>query len=87
MGKNEYCWSRHPNWLALRLAKMLLINYLRYEGHKRIEIVERRLLSIYDGAMTNYSCISISNILETHFESLPLAKLKICELGTSARLF
>ena len=46
---------------------MLIINYLRCEGLIILKIVERRLLTIYDGAMANYSCISSYNILQTHF--------------------
>eukprot|EP00978_Attheya_sp_CCMP212_P020785 scaffold60050_cov87-Attheya_sp.AAC.1 len=32
------------------------------------DVVERGLLTIYDGAMANYSCISSYNILKIHFE-------------------
>jgi hypothetical protein len=58
-----------------RFDQSKMLRDLRCEGLITLKIVERRLLTIYDGAMANYSCISISNILQTHFEGHAWAKL------------
>jgi hypothetical protein len=73
-GQNGCLRWRCTKLLALKLAKRLIMHFLRCEGLVILKNVERRLLTIYDRTMANYSGISSYTILQTHFEGHALVK-------------